>query len=169
MDYLQLFVDSYKRVLVSDRRDEYFFEAFYRLFISRSPQAAEKFKDTNMRRQQEMLHTSIDHMIYFSTDRRATENLVRVVAVHSRAGIDIEPGLYDGWLDALLEAVRLIDPDYDDDIDLAWRVVLAPGVTYMKRKYDIGDRAPFVCNDFGCIECTERAPPKGTCSCSGYA
>ena len=114
MDYLQLFVDSYKRVLVSDRRDENFFDAFYRPFISRSPQAAEKFKDTNMRRQQEMLHTSIDHMIYFSMDRRATETL--------------------------LEAVRLIDPDYDDDIDLAWRVVLAPGVTYMKRKSDIGDR-----------------------------
>ena len=114
MDYLQLFVDSYKRVLVSDRRDENFFDAFYRLFISRSPQAAEKFKDTNMRRQQEMLQTSIDHMIYFSMDRRATETL--------------------------LEAVRLIDPDYDDDIDLAWRVVLAPGVTYMKRKSDIGDR-----------------------------
>ena len=101
MDYLQLFVDSYKRVLVSDRRDENFFDAFYRLFISRSPQAAG------------MLHTSIDHMIYFSMDRRATETL--------------------------LEAVRLIDPDYDDDIDLAWRVVLAPGVTYMKRKYDTGD------------------------------
>ena len=136
MDYLQLFVESYKRVLLNDRRDEDFFAAFYRLFISHSPQAAEKFKNTDMRRQQEMLHTSIDHMIYFSMDRRATENLVRVAAVHSRAGVDIDPALYEDWLDALLEAVKLFDADYNNEIDLAWRVVLAPGITYMKRKYD---------------------------------
>ncbi len=137
MDYLQLFVDSYKSVLVNDQHDEDFFAAFYRLFISHSPHAAEKFKNTEMHRQQEMLHTSIDHMIYFSMDRRATENLVRIAAVHSKAGVDIEPGLYEDWLNALLEAVKLFDPDYNDEIDLAWRVVLAPGITYMKRKYDV--------------------------------
>jgi hemoglobin-like flavoprotein len=135
MDYLQLFVDSYKRVMAREISQESFFQAFYRIFLSSSPEAAEKFRNTDMNRQQEMLRMSMDHMTYFSLDRQATENLRSIARVHGRTGADIPPELYDVWLEALVETVRLFDPDYDDEVDLAWRVALAPGITYMKQMY----------------------------------
>ena len=30
----------------------------------------------------------------------------------------------------------MFDPKFNEEIELAWRVVLAPGIEYMKYKYD---------------------------------
>lgn len=135
MDYLQLFVDSYKRVATRKVDEEDFFEAFYRIFLASSREAADKFRNTDMERQREMLRLSMDQMTYFSLDRRATDSLRAIALAHGRKGADVGPELYDAWLEALLEAVRLFDTDYDQEVDLAWRVALAPGITYMKQMY----------------------------------
>ena len=46
------------------------------------------------------------------------------------------PELYEAWLDSLIATARESDPDFDDELELAWRVVLAPGIAYMKFRYD---------------------------------
>ena len=40
------------------------------------------------------------------------------------------------WLESLIETVQLFDSRFTEEIELAWRVVLAPGIAYMKFKYD---------------------------------
>ncbi len=133
-DYLQFFKDSYERA-VSGQEEE-FFEAFYDCFLNTSPVAREKFANTDMTRQRDMLRQSFWHMVTFSEQRQATEELRDVAASHSRRDLDIAAPLYDIWLDSLIEAVRLFDTRFTDEVELAWRVVLAPGIAYMRFRYD---------------------------------
>ena len=135
-DYLTFFRASYDRVLASDSQRDEFFKAFYECFMSRSDEIAAKFAHTDMRRQKEMLHQSLRHMVDFSVQRQASEELRKISGRHSQSQIDVNPALYDLWLDCLIETVQLFDLHFTEEIELAWRVVLAPGIAYMKFKYD---------------------------------
>ncbi len=135
-DYLTFFRASYDRVLASDSQRDDFFEAFYECFVSKSDDIAAKFAHTDMHRQKEMLHQSVRHMVDFSVQRQASEELRKIAGRHSRSQIDVNPDLYDIWLDSLIETVQLFDLRFTEEIELAWRVVLAPSIVYMKFKYD---------------------------------
>lgn len=135
-DYLTFFRESYVRVLAGESQQDEFLEAFYEAFVAKSDEIAAKFAHTDMRRQREMLLRSLQHMVDFSVQRQASEALRRTAERHSASQIDIHPGLYDTWLDSLVETVQLFDPRFSDEIELAWRVVLAPGIVYMKFRYD---------------------------------
>ena len=135
-DYLTFFHESYDRAIEGDSQQDAFFEAFYDSFISRSDDIAAKFADTNMRQQRGMLYRSFRHMVDFSVQRQASDELRRIAERHSMSQIDIHPDLYDVWLDSLVETVQLFDPRFTEEIELAWRIVLAPGIAYMKFKFD---------------------------------
>ena len=135
-DYLTFFRESYDRAVESEPQRDEFLEAFYESFMSKSHEIAAKFARTDMRRQKEMLHRSLRHMVDFSVERRASEELRRIAERHSASQIDIHPGLYDTWLTSLIETAQLFDPKFTEETELAWRVVLAPGIVYMKFKYD---------------------------------
>ena len=133
-DYLTFFRESYDRAIETDSRQDQFFDAFYDCFISKSDEIAAKFAHTNMRRQREMLYSSFRHMVDFSVQRQAGDELRRIAERHSKSQIDIHPDLYDIWLESLIETVHLFDPRCTEEVELAWRVVLAPGIVYMKFK-----------------------------------
>lgn len=135
-DYLTFFHESYDRAIANGSQKDEFFDAFYDGFMSRSDEITERFAKTNMSRQKEMLHRSLQHMVEFSVERRASEQLRAVAERHSMSRLDIDPGLYDVWLDSLIETVQMFDSRFTEEIELAWRVVLAPGIVYMKFKYD---------------------------------
>lgn len=135
-DYLTFFHESYQRTMGSESESEEFLDAFYDAFMSKSIEIAAKFAHTNMRRQRQMLYRSLRHMVDFSVERHASEDLRKTAEHHSASQLDINPNLYDIWLDSLIETVQLFDPEFTEEIELAWRVVLAPGIVYMKFKYD---------------------------------
>lgn len=135
-DYLTFFKESHARAIDAPGQREDFFDAFYDAFMSKSDEIARSFARTDMAKQKVMLHRSLSHMLQFSVERQATEELRRIARIHSKAGADLRPELYDVWLDSLLETVALFDPQFNEEIELAWRVVLAPGIAYMKFKYD---------------------------------
>ena len=137
-DSIQQFVDSYARVGAKDLETGGFLDSFYRRFIESSPVVAEKFRDTDMDRQREMLRISLDHMVYFAIDREETDEIARVAGVHARARSDIPAALYVLWLDSLLDTVSRFDPEYDESVDRAWREALEPAIEYMQRHYDRG-------------------------------
>ena len=83
-----------------------------------------------------MLAQSLHEMVDFATSRVASDRLGRVADRHSRRQRDIPPELYEVWLDSLIRTVREMDPLFCEEIELAWRVVLAPGIAYMKFRYD---------------------------------
>lgn len=135
-DYLTFFDESYRRIVESEAQREEFLDAFYEAFTSRSPDIAAKFANTDMRRQKEMLHRSLRHMLAFSVERKASEDLRRTAERHSRSQINVAPRLYDVWLESLIETAQLFDTRFTEEVELAWRVTLAPGIAYMKFKHD---------------------------------
>lgn len=135
-NYLEIFTASYQRVSAIAVADRDFFEAFYDTFTSLSTEAAEKFQGVDMLKQREHLRNSLDQMIYFSIDRKASDMLLNTAKTHSKSGKDIRPELYEAWLESLLQTVRKFDSQFNEETEIAWRVVLAPGISYMQAQYD---------------------------------
>ena len=135
-DSIQQFVDSYARVGAKDLESGGFFDTFYRHFVESSPVVAEKFARTDMENQRDMLRVSLDHMVYFAIDKEETDEITRVARVHAKSQTDISGELYELWLNSLLATVSQFDPEYDEEIDNAWRDALGPAIEYMKRHYD---------------------------------
>lgn len=137
-DYRQLFQDSYQRVVKDGGYNQAFIGRFYELFFAKSPAVAALFQGTNMSVQKTMLHDSLVYMAEFSRNLRSDDQIERIGRRHGRADLDIPLEFYDLWLDSLVEAVAERDPAFDADVALAWRVVLAPGVLYMKQVHERG-------------------------------
>ena len=49
--------------------------------------------------------------------------------------MNIGPHLYDLWLSALVSTVAEYDDQFSQQVEEAWRHVLAPGIEYLKSKY----------------------------------
>ncbi len=140
MDIEGLFDASYVRVLSREVEEQAFFEAFYERFIASSPAVAAKFRHTDMARQRAMLKKSFYHLLAFYASSHADYYLQQVAISHDRAHRDIPPALYDLWLETLIDTVRDFDEQFDDDVELAWRLVMTPGIVFMTFHYDRGTR-----------------------------
>lgn len=136
MDVDGHFDASYERVLVSRVAGRGFFETFYDRFLSASDEVAEIFRDTDMAHQQAMLKASFYHLVSFYAANDADYYLRRVAIRHNRHHLGIRPGLYALWLETLIATLRDHDAQCDAETELAWRLVMAPGIVYMIFHYD---------------------------------
>ena len=128
---VELFNDSLERC----SRSPEFLQRFYALFLASSDVVARKFEHTDLRKQARMLKTSLYVMMLASGEIERIAHLERIAKLHSRAGLDIKPELYDLWLDRLVQAVEEFDPMFDLEIETAWRRLLQPGIEFMKSRY----------------------------------
>lgn len=135
-DYQSVFSDSFGRILRAQGVGEEFFADFYDRFISSSPEVAEKFQDTDLVKQRTMLKESFYHMLSFSVSTGVPDALARIAGTHDRDHHDIRPDLYDLWLDCLIGTAAKHDPQFSDDVELAWRLTMAKGIAYMKFEHD---------------------------------
>jgi len=142
MDVEQLFDASYERVLSREVGGQDFFDAFYRHFTATSDEVAAKFRHTDMPRQQAMLKKAFYRLLSFFASSDTDYYLEKIAVLHDRRHLDIRPGLYDLWLESLIVTVRRFDPAFDADIELAWRLVMTPGIVFMKFHYDRGCMTP---------------------------
>jgi hemoglobin-like flavoprotein len=111
---------------------------FYGFFMAASPEAREKFRGTDLKRQTEVLSETLWVMALAADSEPGSptwRDMPRLAEKHSRAGLNIGPVLYDQWLDSLVEAVRRHDPLYAPELEQAWRDALAPGIDYMRSRY----------------------------------
>ena len=136
MNYEDIFDSSYKRVMLKKTNDISFFDAFYDRFISDSPEVAKHFSRTDMDKQKMMLKKSFYSLFTFYTTNNSDDYLERIAKRHGKNELDVDPKLYDLWLENLVDTVKEFDPEFDKDVELAWRLVLCSGITYMKFKYD---------------------------------
>lgn len=134
--YDEIFADSFRRVLGEGAYNPDFTGRFYTHFLASSEDIAARFAATDMSRQKTMLHDSLLLMVEFNRSRRLSPQMSRLAHVHSRQGQDIAAGLYTLWLDALMATVRELDSDFDAQVELSWRLTLAPGITYLIAGYD---------------------------------
>ena len=126
-NYNRLFDDSYTRVHVNF--DEFMAE-LYKSFSISSEEIKQLFSNTDMDRQKNVLKKSFEHLLKFHYSNNSTEELVRLAHLHRDMGVTDD--MYTNWMESLLEAVRLVDYECNDEIELSWRLVLAPGIEFMK-------------------------------------
>jgi hemoglobin-like flavoprotein len=130
---LELFDASLTRCYANPR----FLERFYELFLEASPEARAKFAHTDMEQQRRMLKASLVLMMLGAGGKQEGKgHLERVAGVHGRTELDIPPPLYDVWLDCLLKTVGEFDPQSNEPLLQTWRRMLAPGIAFMKSRYD---------------------------------
>ena len=65
----------------------------------------------------------------------ARETLERIGESHGRSELDIRPDLYELWLDSVCQTVKLLDPEWTQALQLAWRDQLRPGISFITSHY----------------------------------
>lgn len=131
VDYIQEFEASFARVTEPGRCD-HFLDRFYQRFLAADDIVAEKFRGTDLVHQKEMLRESLAEMFDFFLKHSSNPYIITLSRVHGVRGRDIPPRLYDVWLEALVATVLECDPKASDNVVLAWRIVMAPGIEFMK-------------------------------------
>jgi hypothetical protein len=134
MDQIEVFLASLKRCLAQPE----FLLDFYAFFMDSSEEVRQKFAHTDFKRQTRVLAESFWVISVAAQGPRTSPawgDLPRLALRHSRKELDIHPGLYDGWLDCLVEAARKHDGEFSSEIENAWRTTLAVGIEYMRSKY----------------------------------
>ncbi len=130
MSAANLVMQSYGRCCASPA----FFDDFYRHFLASSPLIREKFTNTDMSGQKQLLRQGILNLVMHA--RGLPDTKLRALGEsHSRQRLDIRPELYDLWLDALLRTVGEHDKACDADVRQAWREVLNKGIAVIKAGY----------------------------------
>ncbi len=139
-DFDQLFEDSFTRLIGKGpgetKQGFLFFERFYEIFTSKSPAVNIMFAGTDMHRQIRMLQRSVYQMTSMYVTRVPNHHINKVAQSQGHTGHKIAPELYELWLDALIETVRELDPEFTHEIELAWRMAMTPGILLMKHYGD---------------------------------
>ncbi|HIG44747.1 MAG TPA: globin [Gammaproteobacteria bacterium] len=139
MNFELLFEESFQRVIGHGvgitNKGQQFFARFYEIFFAASDEVREKFCHTDMEMQRSFLKKGVYHLISFYLLRSDNDYLSSIALTHNQNHYDIPPELYDIWLEALLKAVAELDPEYRDELRLAWQIVMTPGILFMKYHY----------------------------------
>jgi hemoglobin-like flavoprotein len=61
--------------------------------------------------------------------------LERIAKLHGRKGLNVQPELYDLWLDCLLRTVKEYDRRYNAKTKRTWYNMMQPGIKFMKSRY----------------------------------
>ena len=133
-DHVDVFRTSLNRCMSSRE----FLESFYKSFVGSSDEVREKFKNTDMKRQVQMLEDSLYVLavaVQGGQGSPARGALPGIARRHSRHDLEIRPELYDLWLTALVDTARRYDPDFTDATEKAWRDTLSAGIEYMRSHY----------------------------------
>jgi truncated hemoglobin YjbI len=110
--------------------DDRFLDLFYTRFIDADERIPGFFSNTDMQRQKRKLMSSLQMMTRLVDDEPGADMYMDHLArVHDRYHIPAQ--MYDLWLDALIDAVRQCDTEFDDDLEMVWRDMVGRGIDIM--------------------------------------
>ena len=113
-----------------------FAETFYTTFMNASPAIAPFFAQTEFGRQRQLLRDSVYLMVTHDVSKPEMRALLdKLGQVHSRAGRDIAPKLYELWLDSICATVKQLDPEWTQSLEDLWRVRLRAGMQIIMAAY----------------------------------
>lgn len=116
--------------------DEAFIPSFYDRFLSTSDEVRNRFRFTDFEQQNQMLLRSLQLIAGATTgDLASLRELRERAETHDRHHLNIEPHLYDLWLDSVVKTVQEYDEQWDESTESAWRVILEHAVQQMTRYY----------------------------------
>ncbi len=131
-EVIDIFRDSYERCTAVAS----FMDRFYERFMYSSDEVAQKFQNTEFRKQKAIVLHSLQMLsLSFHGDAQAEEYLHSLAQRHARGALDIRPDLYELWLDSLLSTVEETDPEFSNEIENAWETVMKHGIEIMIAAY----------------------------------
>ena len=105
--------------------------------MSSSDDVRDKFSNTNFEKQNKMLLRSLQLCAgATSGDPAALREMDERAITHGSHHLNIEPRLYDLWLEAIVTAAGDHDDEWNDEVDAAWRRILGFVIQHMIRKYE---------------------------------
>lgn len=116
--------------------DEKFIPSFYERFLASSDEVRKKFMLTDFEKQNAMLLRSLRLAAGATAGDLDSLREVRERAqTHDRYHLDIEPRLYEVWLENAIATAADYDPEWNDSIEQAWRTILGHVINRMIRYY----------------------------------
>lgn len=129
MDSESLLNESLQRCLANDL----FLETFYKSFIESSPEIKNFFKNTDFQKQFDMMGKSLMTMIAASeANWISDQQLTRLADIHRK--LNIKPEHFELWETSLLTSIQLCDPEYNNEVKNAWKIIIQRGKDFMLRK-----------------------------------
>lgn len=134
--YDAVFNDSYARITDSDN-GERFFNHFYQLFVHSTAEIEATFLEQDEARIRKIVYKTFFYMLSVSSTHNVSNYLINISRTQDAEGIKLPPAFYAHWRRAILETVRRLDPDCDEEIITAWAMVIAPGLEYVRRQAEL--------------------------------
>jgi hemoglobin-like flavoprotein len=129
---VELVNDSLERC--SDQLE--FFDSFYLRFRDSSDVVTAKFENTNTNAQSRALREAFYLLMRaVGGDPEAWQQLELRAVRHNRKHLDINPWMYQVWLECLIETIREFDPEIDSATESAWRRIMQQGIDFMIARY----------------------------------
>lgn len=111
-----------------------FFEDFYSIFMSKSPDVMNMFANTNMEAQRALLRSGILWLVMHA--RGMPDTKIRALGEsHSQKNMNIKPAYYSLWLNALMETLARHDPEFSPELEQTWRRTLQPSIDIISNMY----------------------------------
>ena len=113
-----------------------FLPKFYETLISSSPDIAEKFANTDLQKQYELLEHSLAMALLFPQDNIVAKQVInKIRESHNRHGLNIAPDLYTNWVDSLMSVLNEVDPEFTPELEQQWRALLKIAIDHIKVGY----------------------------------
>jgi len=135
----KVFKESLARISGKKIDGQSFLDYFYSIFIDSSDTIKKKFEKTDLELQTKMLRKSISELVHFYISKKVSSDLYCIGQSHNRDNLNITHEMYDLWLKKLTQAVAKFDEEFSPQVELAWHIILAPGIAFMKYSYDHED------------------------------
>lgn len=140
LNFTELFNESYARNVLDPQRAEKLVEVFYERFLSRSARIRELFSQTDMQQQQVHLRRGLLTVgTFVTTGLRPTQEMHRLARVHQAMGLTAAD--HQDWMDSLIAALSEVEPGMRPEVADAWRICLAPALTFMQLPVPNSDAA----------------------------
>jgi hemoglobin-like flavoprotein len=125
--------ESYSRCCVNPK----FFDLFYDTFLKSHPTIAPMFAKTDMAKQKSLLRQGVSMMfMHLGGNVVGTTGVDRIAESHSKKKMNIDPHLYEYWIDSLVKSVKECDSKITPALEGEWKKTLRSGVDRITSQYN---------------------------------
>lgn len=120
--------DSFGRCCTNPK----FFDRFYDIFLASHPAIKPMFAHTDFVKQKSLLRQGLAMMLLHLDGKTVgTMALNRIADSHGPKRMNINPQMYQFWIDSLVKAVKECDQQCSPALEAAWQQALRSGVDYI--------------------------------------